>query len=152
MKLGWAVNTSHKTIFLKNGCDSLKRNVEQWLEFVQKACRKRSGDVLCHKLNMSQQCKSTFHRNQNSLLREAAVTSRWLCCLQVTWSHPAASCCSWDPWELSVSGVGHWTSREKVEWLSGLGLRLVTLRKAARRCDNRLQGRNLFSLFLVQKT
>lgn len=105
----------------------MKRNVEQCLGFVQKACRKRSGAVVCHKLNMSQQChccKSTFHRNQNSLLWEAAVMSRWLCCLLVTWSHPAASCCSWDPWEFSVSGLGHWAPREKVEWLSGLDLRL----------------------------
>lgn len=101
----------------------MKRNVEQWLGFMQKASRKRSGAVVCHKLNMSQQChccKSTFQRNQNSFSRGAAITSHWLCCLQVTWCHPAVSCCSWHPWESSVPALGHWSSREKVEWLSGL--------------------------------
>jgi len=38
-----------------------------------------------------------------------------------------------------------------VEWLSGLDLGLLTLKKVARRCYNRLQERNLFSVFLVQE-
>ena len=97
--------------------------------------------MVCHKLNMSQQChccENTFHRNQNSLLWETQQ-SRWLCCLQVTWRHTSASLCSRDLCEIVVAGLGHWASREKVGWLSWLDLRLLTLKKVFRRCDHRLQ-------------
>lgn len=79
---------------------------------------KKDLELCCHKLKWV----------SNAIAVRALFTvlwgmqwSSWLCCLWVTWHHPSALCCSWDPREVIVPGLGPWASREKVGWLSWVG-------------------------------